>query len=314
MWYRGRYLHDGAVTSLEEMFNPGAPQRRLRADGLHPARPEDPRGEGPRVRIAADADGKGGAARISQEPLRLRSSAACVLGSGRACIALEDPMRVARIAGTIVTVALLFVPGAASAQSASAPVRGVDSLPSTIPLFPLDDLMVFPNILRPLHIFEPRYRAMVADALKGDGVIGMIQLRPGYEADYEGRPPVFAIGCAGVITKSEQLPDGRYNIVLRGLVKFRILSEDQSRPYRLARVEAIPENPDDQDRAALGKQRERLLALSPAGSEPPPQGSRTKTSSTRSRSTWRSIPSNARACSSWRARCCDRKRLSSCSG
>jgi Lon protease-like protein len=149
-------------------------------------------------------------------------------------------------------------------------VRGANSLPSTIPIFPLDDLMVFPNILRPLHIFEPRYRAMVADALKGDRVIGMIQLRPGYEANYEGRPPVFAIGCAGVITDFEQLPDGRYNIVLRGLVKFRILSEDQSLPYRVARVEAILEEPDNQERAALGKQREQLIALLPSTSEPPP--------------------------------------------
>ena len=80
-------------------------------------------------------------------------------------------MTAARVAGTIVTVVLLSVPGSASAQSAPA-VRGVNSLPSTIPIFPLDDLMVFPNILRPLHIFEPRYRAMVADALKGDGSSG----------------------------------------------------------------------------------------------------------------------------------------------
>jgi Lon protease-like protein len=149
-------------------------------------------------------------------------------------------------------------------------VRGAHSLPSTIPIFPLDDVMVFPNILRPLHIFEPRYRAMVADALKGDRVIGMIQLRPGYEANYEGRPPVFAVGCAGVITDFEQLPDGRYNIVLRGLVKFRILSEDQSLPYRVARVEAILEEPDTQERAALGKQRDRLIALLPSQAEPPP--------------------------------------------
>jgi Lon protease-like protein len=149
-------------------------------------------------------------------------------------------------------------------------VRGANSLPSTIPIFPLDDVMVFPNILRPLHIFEARYRAMVADALKGDRVIGMIQLRPGYEANYEGRPPVFAVGCAGVITDFEQLPDGRYNIVLRGLVKFRILSEDQSLPYRVARVEAILEEPDNQERAALGKQRDRLIALLPSQSEPPP--------------------------------------------
>jgi Lon protease-like protein len=130
--------------------------------------------------------------------------------------------------------------------------------------------MVFPNILRPLHIFEPRYRTMIADALKGDRVIGMIQLRPGYEADYEGRPPVFAIGCAGVIEQVEQLPDGRYNVVLRGLVRFRILGEDQSRPYRLARVEALLEEPDDRERAALAKQRERLVALLPSGSDLPP--------------------------------------------
>jgi uncharacterized protein len=185
--------------------------------------------------------------------------------------ALEYPMTAVRVAAAIVTMALFSVPASAPAQSAPPPVRGADSLPSTIPIFPLDDVMVFPNILRPLHIFEPRYRTMVADALKGDRVIGMIQLRPGYEANYEGRPPVFTIGCAGVITQFEQLPDGRYNIVLRGLVKFRILSEDQSLPYRLARVEAIFEEPEDQERVALAKQRARLVALLPSGSELPPQ-------------------------------------------
>ena len=179
-------------------------------------------------------------------------------------------MTAARVAGAIVTLLLLSAPASAPAQSPPPPVRGASSLPSTIPIFPLDDLMVFPNILRPLHVFEPRYRAMVAAALKGDRVIGMIQLRPGYEANYEGRPPVFAMGCAGVITDFEQLPDGRYNIVLRGLVKFRILSEDASLPYRVARVEAILEEPDNQERAALGKQRERLVALLPSGSERPP--------------------------------------------
>jgi Lon protease-like protein len=167
--------------------------------------------------------------------------------------------------------ALFFVMPPAPAQSPAPPVRGADSLPSTIPIFPLDDVMVFPNILRPLHIFEPRYRTMVADALKGDRVIGIVQLRPGYEANYEGRPPVFSIGCAGVIEEVEQLPDGGYNIVLRGLVKFRIFSEDQSRPYRLARVEAILEEPGDQERPALRKQRDRLIALLPPGADAPPQ-------------------------------------------
>ena len=57
-------------------------------------------------------------------------------------------------------------------------------------------------------------------------MIGMVLLRPGWERDYEGRPPIYAIGCSGVITHAEQLPDGRYNIVLRGVERFRILRED----------------------------------------------------------------------------------------
>jgi uncharacterized protein len=165
----------------------------------------------------------------------------------------------------------LLVVARAEPQSAAAPVRGADALPSTIPLFPLDDIAVFPNIARPLHIFEPRYRTMIADALKGDRIIGMVQLRPGYEANYEGRPPVYDIGCAGVISEVEELPDGRYNLTLRGLVKFRILGEDQSRAYRLARVETIREEPDAQELAALGPERERLLDLVAASVERPPR-------------------------------------------
>ena len=166
---------------------------------------------------------------------------------------------------------LLYMPVAGQVQPVPAPLRGIDSLPETIPIFPLDDVFVFPNILLPLNIFEPRYREMVADALKGDRVIGMVQLRPGYEPNYEGRPPVFAVGCAGVITQFDQLPDGRYTILLRGLVKFRILSEDQSRSYRLARVQPIPEEPDERERTALTKQRERLIGLMPPGAEPVPR-------------------------------------------
>jgi len=171
-------------------------------------------------------------------------------------------MRPNRLACVIWIVGLLSVPITVWAQSA-APDKGPGPalLPPTIPIFPLPDLTLFPKISRPLHIFEPRYRAMVADALKGDRIIGMVLLRPGYEADYEGRPPVYAIGCAGVITDVQELPDGRFNIVLRGLVKFRITGEDQSRPYRLARVDAMPESPDDEERAALRKQRSKLESL-----------------------------------------------------
>jgi Lon protease-like protein len=121
--------------------------------------------------------------------------------------------------------------------------------------------MLFPGVARPLYIFEPRYRAMVTDALKGDRIIGMTTLRPGFEANYGGRPPIYEIGCAGLITDVEELTGGRFNIVVRGLVKFRVTGEDESRPYRLARVEAIPEVLDDAQKATLRIQRRRLEAL-----------------------------------------------------
>ena len=173
------------------------------------------------------------------------------------------------VPGTVV-----FVPGTVGAQATPPAKVRADTLPPTIPIFPLPDTVLFPNVSLPLHIFEPRYRAMVADALKGDRIIGMVLLQPGFEANYEGRPPVYPTGGAGVITQVEQLPDGRYNIVLQGLVKFRISGEDQSRSYRLARVTAMPEFPSNEERAALRKQRQRLEALlAEPGSEPrfPPE-------------------------------------------
>jgi Lon protease-like protein len=134
-------------------------------------------------------------------------------------------------------------------------------LPPTIPIFPLPNVVLFPNVFLPLHIFEPRYRDMVTDALEGDRIIGMALLRPGYEADYDGRPPVYPIGCAGLISHAERLRDGRFNIVLRGLEKFRILDEEASRSYRVARVETLIEPLSDADRALMRAERRRLEAL-----------------------------------------------------
>jgi Lon protease-like protein len=134
-------------------------------------------------------------------------------------------------------------------------------LPPTLPIFPLPNVVLFPNVFLPLHIFEPRYREMVADALAGDRIIGMVLLRPGWETGYEGRPAVYSIGCAGLITFSEQHEDGRYNIVLRGMQKFRITGEDQSRSYRLATVEAVAEDVTAEDRAIVRSERRRLEAL-----------------------------------------------------
>ena len=146
-------------------------------------------------------------------------------------------------------------------------------LPPTIPLFPLPNVVLFPNVFLPLHIFEPRYREMVSDALEGDRIIGMVLLQRGYEANYEGRPPVYSVGCAGVVTHAERLGDGRFNIVLRGIEKFRILGEENSKSYRLAHIEPLPEQPTPEQVETLRKQRNRLEALlaaavERAGSEP----------------------------------------------
>ena len=140
-------------------------------------------------------------------------------------------------------------------------------LPTTIPIFPLPNVVLFPNVFLPLHIFEARYRAMVNDALAGDRIIGMVLLRPGYESAYDERPPVYAVGCAGVISHVEAQPDGCFNIVLRGLEKFRISAEDGSKPYRMAQIEALPEDTAHDDRTTLRQQRQRLEAVLAAAVE-----------------------------------------------
>jgi uncharacterized protein len=131
-----------------------------------------------------------------------------------------------------------------------------------LPIFPLPNVVLFPNVFLPLHIFEARYREMVADALKNDRLIGMALLRPGWQRDYEGRPPVYPIGCTGVITHADKLADGRYNIVLRGVHRFRILEEDARLRYRRARIEQLPEPTCcAEDATAIRRQRAKLDAL-----------------------------------------------------
>lgn len=143
-------------------------------------------------------------------------------------------------------------------------------LPSVIPIFPLPNAVLFPSVFLPLHVFEPRYRQMVADALDADRLIGMVLLRPGWELEYEGRPPVYPVGCAGVMTHAESLPDGRYNIVLRGLQKFRIVGEHDDPPYRRARIETIVESaPDDPSLVRLTRSRLESLLATDAGSDSP---------------------------------------------
>ena len=134
----------------------------------------------------------------------------------------------------------------------------------SIPIFPLPNVVLFPNVFLPLHIFEPRYRQMVAEALAGDRIIGMVLLRPGYEANYEGAPPIYATGCSGLISHSDALEDGRYNIVLRGIEKFVIHHEEPpaaGRLYRTAIIEPANETISFSQRDQLRAARKRLQGL-----------------------------------------------------
>ena len=137
-------------------------------------------------------------------------------------------------------------------------------LPPEIPIFPLPNAVLFPNVFLPLHIFEPRYRSMVSDALEGDRIIGMALLQPGWEGRYEGCPRVYPIGSAGLVSHVETLGDGRYNIILRGLEKYRIVEEIEPSAavaYRRARIEALDEPVSDSVREFLHRERPRIEAL-----------------------------------------------------
>src|SRR4051812_33129982 len=110
-----------------------------------------------------------------------------------------------------------------------------------LPMFPLPNLVFFPNTRLPLHVFEPRYRQMIADALQKENRIGIVLLRPGWEADYFGSPPIHEFGTLGTIEQAVPLDDGRFNILIRGDVRVRVLDEVSRVPYRTARVIAEPE-------------------------------------------------------------------------
>ena len=144
-----------------------------------------------------------------------------------------------------------------------------------IRLFPLPNLVLVPGAMQPLHIFEPRYRQMTADAVAGDRLIALVLPRPGWEQDYTGKPAIHSVACVGRILAEQRLDDGRFNILLRGLLRVRIAEEvPHSKLYRVARVEVLDEVrcPDltleVSARAGLGR---RLRALAPSWFQAQPE-------------------------------------------
>jgi len=142
-------------------------------------------------------------------------------------------------------------------------------------LFPLPNLVLFPHVMQPLHIFEPRYRELLEDALAGDGLIALAVLAPGWEADYEGRPPLYPVACLGRIATHCRLEDGTYNVLLLGLRRVRLLRElAATRRFRRAKVAVCEDqHPPQQAAARAGLQRKlrqaflRILPLLPDAQE-----------------------------------------------
>lgn len=116
------------------------------------------------------------------------------------------------------------------------------AIPETLPIFPLPNVVFFPSTLLPLHIFEPRYRAMTQAALASNAMIVMALLDPDAELDSADNPPVFPVACAGHIIDSKRLSDGRYDLVLSGVARVEIVEEVPSAPFRRARVRPLPES------------------------------------------------------------------------
>ncbi len=123
-------------------------------------------------------------------------------------------------------------------------------------MFPLPNVVLFPGALLPLHIFEPRYRQMVGDLLAGRRRLAVARLKPGFEADYEGRPPIYPVCGVGSVLEHERRPDGRYDILLVGLARVRVDEElPPTLPYRVARASLLPDVASDA-RAVAAYQRE----------------------------------------------------------
>jgi hypothetical protein len=114
----------------------------------------------------------------------------------------------------------------------------------SLAIFPLPSAVLLPYEVLPLHVFEHRYRRMIADVLDGGRPLAIAQLAPGWEGEYEGRPPVEALCGAGVVTRHERLADGRYNILLRGACRVRIEAElENGKAYREVRASLVKDSP-----------------------------------------------------------------------
>ncbi len=132
-----------------------------------------------------------------------------------------------------------------------------------LPIFPLSNVVLFPGVQTPLHLFEPRYRQMGQAVVSGNRRLGMVVVPTVHVADLEGNPPVYPIGCGGNVVQAQRLPDGRFNLVLAGSGRFRIVSETPPPPprlYRIAAVEWLEDAYPEEARQRVSTLRLRIIA------------------------------------------------------
>jgi len=151
-----------------------------------------------------------------------------------------------------------------------------DTFSGVARLFPLPNLVMYPHVMQPLHIFESRYREMLEDALATDRLIAMALLEPGWEIDYESRPPVARYACLGKIVTHHRLQDGRYNLLLMGVGRIRIVEElPPLRSFRQAKVELLQETYASNSTHSVDELQRELLAVFerhlPCGCQAPEQ-------------------------------------------
>ncbi len=131
-----------------------------------------------------------------------------------------------------------------------------------VPVFPLPNVVLFPRTILPLHVFEPRYRALVRDAAAGEGLIAVSLLFPGWESDYEGSPAFHPVGTVGRIENLQPLPDGRFMLQLVGFERVEFGEVVREEPYRLVRVRSLPEAAAPQTPEAQAAKLELLTSQS----------------------------------------------------
>ncbi len=146
--------------------------------------------------------------------------------------------------------------GRATAQS-----RVAEFVPDVLPLLPVTDGVLFPNVSNEIQIIAPQHKLLVEDAVKGDSLMGLVTLVPGAVLDALGNGPIFPIGVVCVIDDVKRPGDGAFYIVVRAVMRFRVVSEDASRMYRMGHLDLRPETLTPEDEITLRGLREQIDAL-----------------------------------------------------